>query len=540
MTENTSQQGALDNEGPNLITEEAIETALNESLKTAVDLPLESPQDAAASVGADSLAAGVAVLLSLTVIQKGVGFTRGLLFCRWLTPYELGQWDLAFSFLMMAVPVAILGIPGSFGRYVEHFRQRGQFFGFFRQTLYIIVTLALAGAGIVLLGREHFSWLIFDSPGMTHLLVAIVGCMLAVTLYNYLIEIFFALRQTRVASCMEFSNSILFAIFSLALLYSYQCNALVLIVAYFGASLCTALWGLVIFRRSLKKETRDRKPLAARSLWSKLAPFAAWIWVTNLLANLFVVADRYMIMHFSGLNSTEAAETVGAYHSSRVMPWLLATVATMLSTVALPHLSRHWEADEKDEVSRKANLALKLGGFLLMGGAFCILLGGGFLFDVAFKGKYPVGHEVLPWTTTLCMWFGLTALTTMYLWCAEKARLSCIAIGIGLVLNIVLNYFLLPRFGLMGAVLATAAANYLVIVITLRLNKMVGMKVERGTWIIVTAPLGFGFGVWTALVTLAVLATLSIQTDWILTKEDKDKIRELARRGQGWITARMG
>ena len=47
----------------------------------------------------DTLAASVAILLVANIVQRSIGFGRGILFCRWLTPDELGTWDMAYSFL---------------------------------------------------------------------------------------------------------------------------------------------------------------------------------------------------------------------------------------------------------------------------------------------------------------------------------------------------------------------------------------------------------------------------------------------------------
>ncbi len=63
----------------------------------------------------ETLAQSVTLLLAITVVQRAIGFARGVLLCRWLDPDELGQWDLALGFLMLAAPVAVLGLPGSFG-----------------------------------------------------------------------------------------------------------------------------------------------------------------------------------------------------------------------------------------------------------------------------------------------------------------------------------------------------------------------------------------------------------------------------------------
>ena len=82
----------------------------------------------------DTLAASVTILLVANVIQRSIGFGRGILFCRWLTPDELGTWEMAYSFLLLAAPVIVLGLPGSFGRYLERYRQRGQLRTFLRRT----------------------------------------------------------------------------------------------------------------------------------------------------------------------------------------------------------------------------------------------------------------------------------------------------------------------------------------------------------------------------------------------------------------------
>jgi O-antigen/teichoic acid export membrane protein len=84
--------------------------------------PLEPNPIAAARRGvqADTLAVSVVILLLATVVQRSVGFGRSVFFCRWLTPEALGEWEMVYSFLMLAAPLAVLGVPGSIGRNAEH------------------------------------------------------------------------------------------------------------------------------------------------------------------------------------------------------------------------------------------------------------------------------------------------------------------------------------------------------------------------------------------------------------------------------------
>src|SRR4051812_6423907 len=81
----------------------------------------------------DTLAASVTILLVANLVQRSIGFGRSLLFCRWLSREELGTWEMAYSFLLLAAPVIVFGLPGSFGRFLERFRQRGQLRTFLRR-----------------------------------------------------------------------------------------------------------------------------------------------------------------------------------------------------------------------------------------------------------------------------------------------------------------------------------------------------------------------------------------------------------------------
>ena len=93
---------------------------------------------------ADSLVHSVVLWLALIAVQRVVGFFRAILFCRWLDAEQLGLWDMAFGFLMFAGPLAVLALPGAFGRYAEYYRLRGQLRPFLVRTSTACILLTLA------------------------------------------------------------------------------------------------------------------------------------------------------------------------------------------------------------------------------------------------------------------------------------------------------------------------------------------------------------------------------------------------------------
>ena len=129
-------------------------------MSTAIlDSPIE--ENVQPRLHGDSLAASVLLVLAMTVIQRLLGFGRGILVCRWLNAEQLGTWDVTFGFLQLAAPLAVLGLPGSFGRYVEYYRQRGHLRTFLTRTAILSAAMALIVSLTIASARESFSWLIF-------------------------------------------------------------------------------------------------------------------------------------------------------------------------------------------------------------------------------------------------------------------------------------------------------------------------------------------------------------------------------------------
>jgi O-antigen/teichoic acid export membrane protein len=478
---------------------------------------------------ADTLADTMLILLALTLVQRLVGFGRSVLLCRWLDPEQLGQWDMAFGFLILAAPAAVLGLPGSFRRYVEHYRQQGQLRSFLRQTTLFTALLTVTAVAAIDSTSVWFSRLVFGRDDCVQLVRISAAGLALVIAYNVLIELFSSLRLFRFVSILQFAHSVLFAGVAAALVLWWRSAAESVIIAYALACLACSVAAVLWLRGAWEELPAATRPLSQRTLLTKLMPFAIWVWATDWLTNVFDIVARYMIVHHSGMHATEALVQVGNYHSARVVPVLLVTVAGMLASAALPHLSHDWERGDRRSVSAQINLMFKLITLGLMAGGVAILLAEPLLFDVAFGGKYAGGRAILPITLTACVWFGVLGIAQNYLWCAERAMLGSLAILVGVLLNIVLAFVLLPRYGLPGAVAATATANLAALGTAYLLGMRCGLQFDPGVWIVLALPPLFCLGPWIALIVLVATAAWGIKGRWILSREEKDQLLEAWR-----------
>ncbi len=397
-------------------------TASPQSEILAMSLSFDNPEypNTPPPLPTDTLVDSVLILLALAVVQRLVGFVRAVLFCRWLDPGQLGIWDMAFSFLLLAAPLSVLAIPGTFGRYVEHYRQRGQLRAFLRWTVLACGGLVLTAFAGILLMRRWCSLLVFGSEDQSGLVAVAAGSLVAVIAYNFLIELFTALRNIRLVSVVQLVNSAAFAMLGVGLLLGWQTTAESVLLSYGLSCLIAAAWAGCALRRAWQSAPSTAQPVPSAVLWTRVAPFAAWVLLGSVLTNLFGMVDRYMIVHFSRASSAEALDVVGNYHSSRVVPLLLVSIASMLAAMITPHLSHDWEAGQREQVRARLQLFFKLFGFALSAGAVAVLLAAPLLFEVAFCGKFPYGQAVLPWTLVYCTWFGLGLVLQNYLLCARR------------------------------------------------------------------------------------------------------------------------
>ncbi|NIL96652.1 MAG: oligosaccharide flippase family protein [Planctomycetales bacterium] len=493
--------------------------------------PLPSVEDTRLAVRRDTLAASVMFLMALSCVQPLISFGRGLLFCRWLDPEQLGCWDMALSFLTLIAPVVVLGIPGSFGRYVEHFAQRGQLATFLRRTGLACLVLGTAAVALVAWQAGFFAGLIFGRQDLVSLVHLVAVCLASMVAFGFVIELLTALRMFRVVSLLHFVKGVMFALSGAGLLLVWTSAASILVSYTLACLLASALslWWLLPTWKSLPAadslaadSLAGSAALSRRGLWAKLMPFAAWVWLTNLTANLFEITDRYMIVHFSGMPNAEALLQVGYYHSSRLVPLLLISFAGMLASLILPHLARDWEAGRRQVVSSQVILGLKLCSLFMAATATAVMLAGPWLFEVVLEGKYASGLAVMPWTLAYCVWFGLVSVAEMYLWCAERVRLGTAALAVGVVVNVVLNLLLLPSLGLLGAVLATAASKLFVLTLIYTLSHLLGLPFDWRLWALAFLPLLICLGPAFAAAALAVLGLAVIATPLVLTAAEKD------------------
>jgi O-antigen/teichoic acid export membrane protein len=113
-----------------------------------------------------------------------------------------------------------------------------------------------------------------------------------------------------------------------------------------------------------------------------------------------------------------------------------------------------------------------------------------------------------------------------YLWCAEKAYLSSVALAVGVVTNIGLNLVLLPPLGLLGAVLATTTANLVALGLICLFIGRLGFPFDPGVRVVIGLPPVVCLGPWIAMLVLLVVAAEAVFGRHLLSDRERREIAD--------------
>jgi O-antigen/teichoic acid export membrane protein len=432
---------------------------------------------------------------------------------------------MVFSFLMLLAPLAVLGLPGSFSRFVEHYRIKGQLETFVRRVAKLSVALTLLLMTLILIFPGVFSRVVFRDGQHVGVTQCMAITLVAVVGLNFLQSLMEAMRQFRIVTLMRFTAGIMFAVVGTGLMLVWNDMTTAATIGFaiscvFGSA--PAIWFFCRYRGAIRDYGQR---LSHSQMWQRVAPFAIWLWFANVLQNMFEMSDRYMLVHWSTATAAQALEFVGQYHSGRVIPLLLLGVAVVLEGMLLPYMTATWEENRRDDARKQLNWTIKsiAIGFTLS--AVGVILVAPLLFNWVLEGRYGDGLAVLPMTLVYCIWLSLSTVGQSYIWVAEKGRLMMFISTIALVSNLVLNALLIPTAGLWGAVFATTVACLILMTLILAVNRLLGCPTDKGVWITAALPLALLLPIPIMLTVAVVILYVGIRSQLIFTNDEKKRLR---------------
>jgi O-antigen/teichoic acid export membrane protein len=215
-----------------------------------------------------------------------------------------------------------------------------------------------------------------------------------------------------------------------------------------GVLLADAAASLLFVLALLPTLVRNLAPSFSRSMLSRAAAFGLPKVPHGLAVQVLNLSDRKLIEIFATL-----AES-GLYHIAYMMGTGVKFFLSAFELAWSPFVYAQLEKPDAPRIlSRIATYAFAvLAGFGLLNAVF----GRELLFLMA-KPKFHAAHPVIPIVVLAYVMQGVFALTSIGIGISKKTRYFPIITIAAAALNVVLNLFWIPRFGILGAAWSTVA-----------------------------------------------------------------------------------
>ena len=406
-------------------------------------------------IGKDSLVYGIGGVMS-----KAIGFFLLPVYTRIFSPADYGTIEMLTVLNGLLGAILVMGMDSAQSFYFFEQKKAGE------NEQARVVTAILQwriswGSGIVVLAtlvspllNQYFfngqlSWEYF--------VIAFVGALFA-QIMSQSAEVYRLLYRPWSYIIIILGQTLASAAIAITLIVGFDSGIMGFFIGMLSGSALSAAFGWWRIRNYL-----DLSGWHAY-LWPKVLKFGAPLIPTTLAMYILNTADRWFISNING------PETLGLYAVGAKFAMLMAIIVTTFRTAWWPVVMDSIQSSDGPALLRiMSSLYLGFGcaGIILLTALSPFLVR--ILTPLPFHAAYPV-VGILAWQS---MFYGFNLIVTVGIWKKEKTIWASILMGTVSVRNIVLDALLVPKYGSVGAAMATSLSflvwNILTLIVSERL-----------------------------------------------------------------------
>ena len=387
------------------------------------------------------------------ILTKSLGFLLIPLYTRFLVPTDYGIFAMVSSVVSVAVVFYTLGLRGSFSRFYWDYKDDRQELGeFFTTILSFVAGVSILGTVLLLVfGRSFFAVIMKGVPFDPYIRIGI------------LLALFGVFPPFWTTLCRVREKSFTYVIFTTAS-FLLVTGLSIYFVAFLkeGAlgRLKGQLYGLIVFAllsiallgRDLVPSISFQKLRAALKYGLPLVPHNLSGWIMNLL-------DRLILGGYQGLAN------VGIYNIGYTLGGVMGMAVTAFNLAYSPYfmkkLTEQGDA-AKPTIARIATLWTAVMVFFATG----ISVFSWEIVHVMTPAAYHDAWKVVPIIALAFLFQGMYFMTVAPLFYNKKfTRYVPIGSLSGAGANVLINFLLIPHYGMLGAAAATAASYLLMFIL---------------------------------------------------------------------------
>ncbi|MCP4376566.1 MAG: hypothetical protein GY794_10395 [bacterium] len=506
--------------------------------------------------------------VSVTVLQRVLGFVRMLVLAWMLVPEHMSLWGLGVMIFSILGPLMTLGTDTGTERYVSLFETRGRLEMFYRRMRFGVLTLVLVVSIALMASARPITSIVISVgkgvPGVTRdqqvmiCCLALINAMLMALHFNVL-AFLKGMRVYRIVSIVHILFSVLFTVLALVVLrfWPTATAALIIHAVALGVTLLVALGFLhfgIHHTGGHRHRTTDRrkhprpghidrrapKPVKKlpRNLFRRLATFG----LISVLGTALWCANSYISFYMLFRNQELNKSQAGVFFVFMRLAHPVVLLANAAWAVLFVHVARRWESGQRDNAMDVLETAYKGIAMAIMTLAVLIYATAPY-WVLILKSQYHCGVELVGPLLMSFLSVAFMALLTMTARLRERPAVIAAAAILSGVANVFLGSIWIGQHGVTGAAYAAGVGMFVGVgVVSIVFFLLSRVRLHWSTILVLLLPavlLVPSWAAWTVAIGWALFLGVMLTTPLVFTRDQKKALVASAK-NIGKLTRRDG
>lgn len=381
------------------------------------------------------------------------------IFTHFMIPAEYAVYTNFLIFIAFARLIYLLGMQQSLFPFFHADTSNEYKFNLISSIYLLILITGLVLSILILFNNTLLTQLIVRNPNYNYLIPYIVAIIFCECIYGLTLSILNMMESSANYAILGGAKNLILLILFLFGTFTNQFTVRTVFQFIMISSVVAAFLALI----NIIKVLMNYADGSFQPKWfsfNMLKPVVRFglIMIPGTIAMLILrVMDRYMLTYLSagGLHD------VGIYATGYRVGMVMQVLVTMVSLVFFPYAMRIAKNPEAKEIYRKIYNYYILFGCAL--GSLIILFSNE-IFTILIDKNYHESIKIVFIGTISVFLLGVFNILNIGFYLKKSAKNISVAVCIGALLNLVMNFLLIPEYGIIGAGIASIAA-YLFIVI---------------------------------------------------------------------------
>ncbi len=372
-----------------------------------------------------------------------------------------GIWSQIIVTLNLLTPILMLRLETACVRYLGSNKNKKSISKTFFSMMILIWSVVIFFIFLMLIFPYKFSFFIFGDENLV-LYIKLFGVMLLTRVtQTFALNYYRTFNKFKTISIVEiircFSEIGLMLIF--VLYVDLGLKGAVLSVILVQAFVTIGMLAYIVKSIGFSIDSKIKERLKPYLHYSFPLIFeGALFWVINL-------SDRYVIVHFLNLSQS------GIYSASYALAGMIVFFVTPISYVLFPTISKLWENKEIDSTKKYIAESIKYFLLLAIPSVIGILYFAPFILESLTTAEFVSSRLLILFIVLSYLFFGIYQILYYVVHLKEKTYSIPIIFGVIALFNLVLNLWLVPVYGIIGAAFSTFLSFTLLMLAVIYLSR---------------------------------------------------------------------